>query len=111
VSLHDDASLPEKLGGAFDLIIDDGNHHGPTVTSSFRLLWPLVKPGGYYVVEDWMISLRAGERPLENWRSMDNGLMLTAITQFLYLLRYPDSECLSVEYRYGLAIVRKRSSE
>lgn len=111
VSFHDDAALPRKLGGTFDLIIDDGNHYGPTVTKSFSILWPLVRPGGYYVIEDWMVSLRPGERQGETWRAMDDGLMLTAISRLLYLLKYPDSECFSVEYRYGLAIVRKRSSE
>lgn len=36
-----------------DLVIDDASHlYGPTV-SSFRLLFPCLRPGGLFIVEDW----------------------------------------------------------
>lgn len=108
VARHDDTQLPGILGGKFNLIVDDGGHDGPTVTRSFGLLWPLVYPGGYYVVEDWQVSLRASERHGETWGQRWGDGMLRAVEGFLPLLDYPDSECESVEYRYGLAIVRKR---
>jgi hypothetical protein len=111
VALHDDPALPGTLGGQFDLIVDDGGHDGAVVRRSFALLWPLVRPGGYYVVEDWSVSLRASERPGETWGKSWGPGMLRAVESFLALLRYPDSECESVEYRYGLAIVRKRRGE
>jgi len=108
ISSHDDPGLPVQLGGKFDLIIDDGCHNGEVAEKSFSLLWPMVAPGGFYVVEDWMISLRPSERPGETWGHIQGDSMLRAVESFLPLLRYPDSECESVEYRYGLAIVRKR---
>lgn len=111
ISAHDNPRLPGKLNGSFDLIIDDGGHDGETVQRSFALLWSLVNPGGFYVIEDWMISLRGSERPGETWGDPRGDSMLRAVESLLLLLRYPDSECESVEYRYGLAIARKRSSE
>lgn len=36
-----------------DLIVDDASHLGPLTAATFASLWPLVRPGGYYVVEDW----------------------------------------------------------
>ena len=108
VARHDDPALPGMLDGPYDLIVDDGGHHGPVVRASFALLWPLVAPGGFYVVEDWQVSLRPSERPGETWGQPWGDSMLRAVESFLPLLRYPDSECESVEYRYGLAIVRKR---
>jgi hypothetical protein len=110
VTRHDDPALPGMLGGRFSLIVDDGGHDGAVVTRSFALLWPLVLPGGYYVVEDWQVALRDGERPGETWgpRSNWGDGMLRAVEGFLPLLDYPDSECESVEYRYGMAIVKKR---
>ncbi len=110
VAMHDDPALPGTLGGPFDLIVDDGGHDGPTVVRSFALLWPLVRPGGYYVVEDWAVALRASERPGETWGEPWGDGMLRAVESFLPLLRYPDSECESIEYRYGLAIVKKRAA-
>jgi hypothetical protein len=41
----------QELGGA-DIIIDDAAHLTTLITRSFDLLWPLVKPGGWYIVED-----------------------------------------------------------
>lgn len=110
VARHDDPALPGMLDGPYDLIVDDGCHAGETVRRSFALLWPLVGPGGYYVVEDWSVSLRAAERPGETWGQPWGDSMLRAVESFLPLLRYPDSECESVEYRYGLAIVKKKGS-
>ena len=39
-------------GGAFDVLIDDGSHVPSHQRISFTHLWPHVKPGGYYILED-----------------------------------------------------------
>jgi hypothetical protein len=44
-------SVCDKYGW-FDLIIDDGSHVNNHVTHSFEKLFPRVKPGGVYVIED-----------------------------------------------------------
>lgn len=36
----------------FDIIIDDGSHHVTHQQMTFGLLFPLVKPGGIYIIED-----------------------------------------------------------
>jgi len=36
----------------FDIIIDDGSHLVDHIIRSYELLWPRVKSGGYYVIED-----------------------------------------------------------
>jgi hypothetical protein len=37
---------------AFDLILDDGHHYVSHQQKSLGILFPNVKPGGYYVIED-----------------------------------------------------------
>lgn len=39
--------------GQFDIVIDDCSHMGSLTLNSFNLLFPFLKPGGLYVVEDW----------------------------------------------------------
>jgi hypothetical protein len=39
--------------GGCDLIVDDASHLGPLTAATYASLWPLVRPGGYYVIEDW----------------------------------------------------------
>lgn len=36
-----------------DLVIDDASHLLPQTTTSFETLFPLLRPGGLYVIEDW----------------------------------------------------------
>lgn len=36
-----------------DLIIDDASHQYEETKRSFEIAFPLLKPGGYYVIEDW----------------------------------------------------------
>ncbi|MGP9805151.1 hypothetical protein [Paracoccus sp. NSM] len=38
--------------GPFDVILDDGSHHNAHVWQSFTMLFPALKPGGLYLVED-----------------------------------------------------------
>ena len=43
--------LRQLYPNGFDVIIDDGCHK-PCAGATFHAAWPLVKPGGFYVVED-----------------------------------------------------------
>jgi len=49
-----DLSFLEELSrrGPFDLIIDDGSHRGDHINITFDALWPHVRKGGLYVIED-----------------------------------------------------------
>ncbi|SNX28928.1 Methyltransferase domain-containing protein [Polynucleobacter meluiroseus] len=41
-----------KISSEFDIIIDDGSHISSDILNSFLIYFPLVRPGGIYVVED-----------------------------------------------------------
>lgn len=45
-----------KERGPFDIILDDGSHRNEHVVESFELLWPGLKPGGIYVIENVQTS-------------------------------------------------------
>jgi len=46
------ANFIKKTGGEFDIIIDDGGHTMHQQITSFVQLFPAVKSGGLYVIED-----------------------------------------------------------
>lgn len=61
----------DETGGGFDIIIDDGSHLPSHQLISFETLWPSVKPGGMYIVEDietnwWKPSARIYGYSLQN---------------------------------------------
>jgi demethylmacrocin O-methyltransferase len=48
--------------GPLDVVIDDGSHRWADLIASFRKLYPHLKPGGYYVIEDLHTSYWDGYR-------------------------------------------------
>ena len=49
----------EESGGAFDAILDDGAHTNRLIKASFDVLWPALRPGGVYFLEDLHIGRHA----------------------------------------------------
>jgi hypothetical protein len=49
-----------KSGGRFDFIIDDGGHGMNQQITSLEVLFPAVKPGGIYFLEDLLTSFETG---------------------------------------------------
>lgn len=48
------AIMDEEFGnGHVDLVIDDASHRLAETRSSFNALFPRVRPGGWFIIEDW----------------------------------------------------------
>lgn len=65
--------------GPFDIIIDDGSHYNTDMTVSFDILFPLLKNGGLYVVEDlhstyWPQFSDGGRSFVRRLRKLTNSL-------------------------------------
>lgn len=54
----DGAFLDElsRAYGGWDVIVDDASHLSPHTGITLQLLWPHLKPGGIYIVEDLHVS-------------------------------------------------------
>jgi hypothetical protein len=59
-SREDLERLAEAIGEC-DVIIDDASHIAEHQRLAFEVLWPCVRPGGYYIVEDLYIHGSAVE--------------------------------------------------
>jgi hypothetical protein len=46
----------EMSRGDFDAIIDDGSHFNADIMNTFDALWPHLKPGGTYFMEDLQVG-------------------------------------------------------
>lgn len=63
-SVADLSRFKSEVGGSFDLIIDDGSHQTAHQCLSFAHLFPLVRSGGLYIVEDCRAETLAAFDPL-----------------------------------------------
>lgn len=66
-SSQDDSRLLNKIvaedfGGILNLVVDDASHLYELTKKSFSVLFPLLSPGGVYIIEDWAWSHRAGSQ-------------------------------------------------
>tara|TARA_Y100000310_G_scaffold7170_1_gene7896 strand:- start:33 stop:815 length:783 start_codon:yes stop_codon:yes gene_type:complete len=76
-----------------DIIIDDGSHTCRDVTQTFEFLWPHLKPGGIYVVEDIHMSYdpTGYYRKPEEYMSMDYFAVGThALNRDIYRSRWAE---------------------
>lgn len=77
----------QETGGGFDVVIDDGGHTNMMIKTSFDHLWPHVKPGGVYFIED----LAVGRLPA--YKDSNDAVMSDVIQDWIeQLLIYGNSE-------------------
>jgi predicted O-methyltransferase YrrM len=85
VNQADAAALTRILSDEFsneplDLVIDDASHRLRETTASFNVLFPRLRPGGVYVIEDWGWAHWPGV-----WQTMESPFALApALTNLVF---------------------------
>ncbi|MGH9380128.1 MAG: class I SAM-dependent methyltransferase [Thermoanaerobaculia bacterium] len=109
---QDDPGLPDRLRQHFpngiDLIVDDASHHYNRTRKTFQHLFPLLRPGGLYVIEDWQWAHQ------EPYQSPENGWYGDpALTNLLFdlIVNLPiDPRLALLTIRHDLAAIEKSTS-
>jgi hypothetical protein len=97
----------------YELIVDDASHVGTLTAKSFELLWPMVKPGYWYVIEDWHLGYQAH---WSHWHDTGDSMLNLAV-KILSMFgtqadRYPGEvggEIDEIRYVWGMIIIHKRA--
>jgi hypothetical protein len=71
------AIVTREFSGPLDLVIDDASHLYEPTKASFETLFPLLRPGGLYIIEDWAWG---------HWEGFDVGPAGTELTQLIFEL-------------------------
>lgn len=115
-------SLPDRIqealqGGAygnpfpaagvmFDLVVEDGPHNGDASRRALESMWPWVRPGGFYVIEDWYVGFPSwqgyGPSMVELARELLGTLEFPAHSG-----RGPVDDVEQITYRYGMIVLEK----
>jgi 8-demethyl-8-alpha-L-rhamnosyltetracenomycin-C 2'-O-methyltransferase len=82
----------EEVESRFDIVIDDGSHKVREIEIAFSVLWWLVEPGGYYIIED--------ANQVDNHVAMERMIANLARNALLGIL--------DLEVRENMLVLRKR---
>jgi hypothetical protein len=117
-----DARFLHKLArniGPFDIIVDDGSHLSPDVTAAFRALFPHLRPGGIYVIEDLQTSYWPGwagdSKDLNNLKTsmgflknlVDGLHYQERLTPKIYKPSFSDLAVTAVHFYHNIAFIEK----
>jgi hypothetical protein len=87
-----------------DIVIDDASHLYEQSRRSFELLFPRVRPGGFYVIEDWAWSHWRGIE--KEWR--DRRPLTHLVHEIVELAGSTSNHCVIGVYACsGFAVVRR----
>ena len=101
-----------------DIVIDDGSHRSEHVIASFETLFPLLRDGGIYVVEDMQTSYwpsfggaRRGDPKartmMEYFKGLADGLNHAEYLEPGYTLTYYDRHIVSMHFYHNLLFIYK----
>ena len=93
------------FAGGIDLAIDDASHFYDETKATFENIFPLVRPGGFYVIENWAWSHRPNmQAPAHPWNERP---ALTNLLFELTMLAARSPAIHSIHIDAGLAAIRK----
>lgn len=103
--------------GRIDIVIDDGSHRNEHVLESFRVLFPLLAPGGIYVVEDtqtsyWermggdSVELDSAKTTMGYFKSLADGLNHAEL-EIEREPSYTDQHVAALHFYHNLVFVQK----
>lgn len=100
----------ELVGRPIDLVIDDASHLLQETRTAFETLFPLLRPGGFYVIEDWNadhIIADHFDTVLADPSSPDGAVLAQALGQAHALQPLPDARLIRLPLELVLARARK----
>jgi len=107
--------------GPFDIIIDDGSHRVFHVLPTFEVLFPLLKDGGIYVIEDIQSSywpewggsedLNSTETSMALCKRLADGLNYEEFVVESYEPSYTDRNVVGVHFYHNLVLIEKGANE
>ncbi len=108
--------------GIIDIIIDDGSHINEHVIETFRMLFPKLRDGGIYVIEDTQTSyweeyggdsndLNNPKTMLNFFKSLTDSLNNKEFIKSNYEPNYYDKKIISIHFYHNLIFVYKGEND
>jgi hypothetical protein len=110
--------LSEEYGG-FDIVIDDGSHVNEHVIKTFEILFPLLRPDGFYAIEDtqtacwptWGGGRKSSSSSIGYIKDFIDGLNYAEYPIPGYKPTYFDENIVEIAFFHNLLVVRKGKND
>jgi predicted O-methyltransferase YrrM len=98
----------EFAGTPIDLVVDDASHQYVETRASFETLFPMLRPGGIYIVEDWGWAHWAGDEWQQGKHFSLRSPSLTNLSIELSMLCASRPDLLeSVHIEHSMIVIRR----
>ena len=108
--------------GVLDIIIDDGSHLNEHIIETFKILFPKLKDGGIYVVEDIQTSywndyggdskdLNNPKTAMNFFKRLTDSLNHQEIPDENYVESYYDKNIVSIHFYHNLVFIHKGAND
>ncbi len=119
---NDFLEMVTKEMGSIDLIIDDGSHINEHVIETFKMLFPKLKDGGIYVIEDTQTSywkdfggdsddLNNPKTLMNFFKSLTDAMNNKEFIRPNYQQTYYDKKIISMHFYHNLIFIYKGNND
>jgi demethylmacrocin O-methyltransferase len=110
--------LSQEYGG-FDIVIDDGSHLNEHVIQTFHILFPLLRPNGFYAIEDtqtsywptWGGGIENPQTSMAFFKTLADGLNHVEYPVQGYEPSYFDRHIVEIAFFHNLVLIRKGNND
>lgn len=95
-----------RFPAGIDLVCDDASHHYDLTKASFEVLFPRLRPGGLYVIEDWAWAHTAGGQSEDHYL-YDRPALTNLIFELVMLLGSPPNWIAEISMTPFAALIRR----
>lgn len=115
IGSQDDPEVLRSLG-EFDVVVDDGSHLNRHILASFKALWPKVRPGGMYAIEDLDCSYADLTEHSQTWPGMSyvkgsrknrRADLDRLFSRLIHLMDNEQGDVSELQFTSRLCIIRK----
>jgi hypothetical protein len=102
--------VEEEFSSPIDLVIDDASHCYEETKTTLEIVFPYLRPGGIYVIEDWGWA-HTPEAQLPDYYLADKSALTNLVFDLIMIYGSESEVIQNIEFSPGMMWIKKGSAE